>query len=48
MVDPTLKFGFYQLNPLPFSIVDFTLEYFGLKDMVSAIIVGDFERILTR
>ena len=48
MVDPALKFGFYQLNPLPFSIVDSTLEYFGLKDMVSAIIAGDFERVLSR
>ena len=40
MADPALKFGFYQLNPLPFSIVDPTLEYFGLKDLVSAIIGG--------
>ena len=46
MADPALKLRFYQLNPLPFSIVDSILKSFGLINIISIIIVRNFKKIL--
>ena len=42
LVDPGLKLGTYDTNPLPFPIVEPVLGFLGLRDAVSAIISWDF------
>ena len=42
MIDPGLKLGTYEINPLPFKILEPTLDYLGLKEALSTIIAWDF------
>ena len=42
MVDPGLKLGTYDIDPLPFPIVEPILEYLGIKEVVFAIITWGF------
>ena len=42
MVDPGLKLGTYDTKPLPFPILEPIMDYLGLKEAISAIIVWKF------